>query len=499
MATAARRSSPICLSCQTRLSLISFRNLSTSRHRSQTASAAANNPSDADKFILPPPKQDLSFSALSRNRDIRLAVLRSLRNPCPPRPTGRQIKAPRLPPPTSTTIPHNVFRQNLRSAIGTKAIRAVLRLQLLQSSTPRAILQVVAAAFTTSTYTANALAALEEPIIRALFRCRDTASDPEILRTLNAILWRFEQSHCVVVDPQLRYMALKFAARARCLKSMKHHLRALRREGIGMTSTFFRAVIAKTSIGHRGLGEIRNGRWKRGELVQVLMGFEGDDELPACHLGSFMERDDWQFLHGWVAVLARCKEREEVWKEWELWKVSPRRLRARALVRPSDSEVKLLTSRSRGDHWFLEQVAMSGNLEGAWKVLYETDIVFSSIKMRVRDKMLETPEFVTVWDEGVRAAMVQKWDRDLGAIEKALGVKWVGKNQDVERAVDGIVGTDSDAEGHHELFMDQEEALDKLGEEGWKLAEEYGFPYEEDDVIVPHRERELHEAVELVP
>lgn len=264
-----------------------------------------------------------------------------------------------------------------------------------------------------------------------------------------------------------------------------------------MNSHSFRSVIAKCSIGHRGLGELRNGKWKRGELLQVLLGFEGDEEKPACHLGSFLDRDDWQYLYAWVAVLARCKESEAVWREWELWKISPHR-RPIALERPDGVGGTAVTSRSRGDYWFLEQLAMSGDMNKAWRILEETDIAFGSAKMRVRDRMLEAPEFVKVWDEGVRAAMVEKWDRDLGAIEKALGVKWVGKHQEVKREAGDIVGPDSDAEGHHELFMDQEEVLDKLGEEGWKLAEEYGFPHEDEGVIVPDGERELHEAVEVV-
>ncbi|CZT24333.1 uncharacterized protein RCC_10056 [Ramularia collo-cygni] len=115
--------------------------------------------------------------------------------------------------------------------------------------------------------------------------------------------------------------------------------------------------------------------------------------------------------------------------------------------------------------------------------------------MKVRDKMLEGPEHVTVWDDGVKAAMVEKWDRDLGAIEKALGVRWVGKHQHVRRDAGDIIGKDGDADGHHELFMDQEEALEKLGADGWKLDEEYGFPYGD---IVSDGERELHEAVEVV-
>lgn len=279
---------------------------------------------------------------------------------------------------------------------------------------------------------------------------------------------------------------------------MKTHLRALRRQGIGMSSNMFRSIIAKCSIGHRGLGEIRNGRWRRGELIQVLMGFEGDDERPPCHLGSFLERNDWQFLHGWVAVLARCKESEAVWREWEMWKVSPSRRRARALERPPGLEGEGVTSRSRGDYWFLEQVTLSGDLEKAWRVLRETEIVFSSVKMKIRDKMLEGPEYVHVWDDGVKAAMVEKLDRDLGAVEKALGVQWVRKHHDTKSETGDVVGKDRDAEGHHELFMEQEEALERLGAEGWKLHEEYGFPHEDEGVIVPVGERELHEAVEVV-
>lgn len=264
---------------------------------------------------------------------------------------------------------------------------------------------------------------------------------------------------------------------------MKKYLKLIRDSGVGLTSNVFRSVIAKFSIGHRGLGEIRNGRWRREQLLQVLKGFEDAKHLPEdkqYHFGSFLVRDDWQYLHGWVAVLARCRDSEGVWKEWEFWKESPARLQPKRLASQKNS----MTSKKRGDYWFVEQMTFSGDLEKAWKILAETGLPFKTLHDRVKTRLLDGVEYATVWNEDVRNEMVKKYDLELSKIEKALGVTWV------------LDAKGGDGEGAHELIGDQEETLEKLGADDWKLEEDFGFPYGDGDVLVPERERALHDAEE---
>ena len=440
----------------------------------------------------------LDFEALWKRRDLRLEVLRNLSNPWPEAPTGKQPyvhKGPPhwLPESRAAIIPHATFRQNIRQALGQRAIRQVLRAQLLRCQWPKEILRIMAVAMQNNRAVAENLAVLEEPIMRALYRCRENVSDPEVLKTLNIIISRFK-SEGLPVQPQLLLMALKFAARARSLPAMKKYLKAIRSAGMGISSNAFRAVIAKFSIGRRGLGEIRNGRWMRKDLLEVLTGFEDEKHLPEeqkNHLGTLLVREDWQFLHGWVAALARCKDSDTIWKEWELWKQSGARTVPKVLVFPNGVRSLSrwkgeMTSKKRGDYWFLEQMALAGDYERAWKILLETGISITVLKTSIKDLLLDHAEHATVWDAGVRNEMLKKYDRSLSKIETALGVMWIaGKG---------------DGEGSHERVEDMDAVMARLGAEHWKLEaeEDYGFPYDTES-MVPLGERALHDAAESAP
>lgn len=508
---AARRPASVCAFCQARQLALSRRRTASTKRHLQTAIATIRSEDDSFLSDLTRQAEDgghsskekisswkLSGSAeelreaardldtLWKSRDERTAVLRKLRNPFPER--TRVERSPSrnkerfvLPEANAALIPHAVFRQKVKDASSGKPVRQVLRSQLLRCEYPRDVLRIVAVAMMDRTI-AKELALLCEPIMRAVYRCRQHASDPECLRCLSAIITRFKYAS-LFIAPQLLMMALKFAARSRSLPAMQRHLKNFREANLYMSSNSFRSIIAKFSIGHRGLGEIRNGRWKQKELLQVLTGFRDEAHLPLDqqnHLGTFLDRSDWQYLHGWVAALARCKASEAVWHEWLLWKQSDARLRPRMLVFREPGTDKRLTTQSRGDYWFLEQSTYAGDLEKAWKVAEETGIRFSGLKTRIKDKLLESFEYATVWNDTLQDELIAKCDRDLTKIERALGVTWIRQDEN---------------EWHHELYMDQEEALEKLGEDAWRLDDDYGYPWETDP-IVPEHERSLHEASE---
>lgn len=509
---AISRSPSVCLFCQARQAALGRRRTSTiSRRRLQTL---ALRPED-DGFLFSKAQEQteveseisavavkeavrqwklynpidelreaaLGFDALWKRRDLRLEVLRNLSNPWPEKPphiNHRSKSIVRPPEARAALVSHEDFRRLIKEATTEKPIRQLLRGQLLRATRPKEIFRIVAVAMMNKD-TTKYISTLHEPLMRALYRCRENVSDPEVLKTLSVLITRFKYAD-LNVDPAMLYMALKFAARSRSLPAMKKYLKLVRETGLEITSNVFRSVIAKFSIGHRGLGEIRNGRWRRQDLYEVLTGFEDAKDLPKdqqYHLGAFLIREDWQYLHGWVAVLARCKASDLVWKEWLLWKESDSRRSPRQLELKQGGTV--LDSKARGDYWFIEQMTYSGDAEKAWQMLKETDLSFRTLKTQVKDKLLEQVEHATIWNESVRQEMIEKYARDMKKIEGALGVKWV-------------LG-EVDGEGQHILFKDQEEALDKLGEDGWRLDEDYGYPWETSP-IVPDMERALHDAAE---
>ncbi|TKA68798.1 hypothetical protein B0A55_09018 [Friedmanniomyces simplex] len=434
-----------------------------------------------------------SLEDLWKTKHLRIPILNSLSNPWPKagnrrghnekRPSQVQLE---LPESNEAPISHSTFRRNLSLALNGKLTRQVLRAQLFRCQRHTEVLRIVATALTMSRQTRLSIAVLHEPIVRALYRSRALVDDAEILSTINTIYSRY-QVYNVHFHDQLLAFGLKFAARVRTVNGMKKYLRIIRERGIGMTSNVFRATIAKFSIGHRGLGEIRNGRWLRSDLLQVLMGFDDCTHLPPeqqYHLRTFLSRDDWQYLHGWIAALSRCKHVEELWWEWLVWKNSEARRKPKKLA----TITPMVTTKTRGDYWFVEQMTYSGGLEEAWKIVGETETDVGLLKDRIIFALLDglqyCPESVRQTQSGsIRRHFLRKYDVELRKIERALSVAWVPTDLDDE------------AEGYHVLLEDQEtEVLERLSDKDFKLQEDFGYPYES---IVPPKERDLHDAVEI--
>jgi len=428
----------------------------------------------------------LAFEDLVKLRDRRTEVLKNLvkASPNPPLNNGLHVagksRPPRLPEAHAGPISQATFRSIMRKATHDKEIRSALRAQLLRVQHPKDLLRVAAVVMMNHKH-AEHFAALDMCILRALYRCRIAVTDAEVLATSRAIVARLRFAG-FEPKPQLLIVGLKFAARARSVDGMKRYLKLIHDRGAGMmTNNVFRSVIAKCSIGQRGLGEIRNGRWRRSDLLQVLTGFDDCKHLPPekqFHLGAFLDRSDWAYLHGWVAVLGRCKASEAVWQEWLLWKQNSVRISPRTLEseRNHGDRAWRWNTRWRGDYWFVEHMAYTDDLKRAWRVLEESEVPFSTIKSHVKMRLLNGVEHASDWTPELSEAMLEKYDAELSRIERAFGVTWEAAQED--------------GEGRHVLFRDQEEALDELGDPDWKYEDaiDHGFPTNDDEITLLHKQ-----------
>lgn len=514
---AARRSSTACLSCRCQTSVTTRRRIhhsvkrnlqAAALHHDQGEQAIAHNDGSREgyeggafksltdtvrRWKTQTPLADVqeavhALEVMVKLRERRNEFLRSMSKPCPTQTVqsrGVPVKEKlQLPEAQAAPISHLKYRELMRQAGSVKQIRQVLRAQLLRVRQPKDLLRVFAVAMLTRGH-AEQLAILHEPVMRALYRCRESVTDAEVLATSLTIVARLRFAG-LVPHYQLITVGTKFAARARSLDGMKKYLKLVRERRTTITSNLFRSIVAKFSIGNRGLGEIRNGRWRRADLMQVLTGFEDCKDLPAeqqYHLGVFLDRNDWQYLHGWVAVLARCKANDAVWAEWLLWKQNPARTNPKRL---ESTERHYMDSQWRGDYWFVEQMIHAGDIERAWRILEDTSISFSSMKDRVKSRLLDGIEHARIWTPVITEAMLDKYDADLSQIERAFGVIW---QPGVE-----------DREGQHIPFRDPEGALDELGASDWKAGgeEDFGFPTD-DDANLSSQERSLHNAAEGAP
>jgi hypothetical protein len=305
------------------------------------------------------------------------------------------------------------------------AIKRKLKRQLLDCATTKDIFRVVAAALQ-NPQSARRLVKLGEGIVRAFFRSRSSTTDFSIAIKIMVLIRRFEKLG-LTVQPILVTHGLKFAIRSRDLEITKRYLRELRHRKIDLSTATFRAIIAKCSIGKQGFGEIRNGRWKRHELLQVLLGFRDAPE-ENYHLATFLNRNDWQYTAAWSQILSRCGAYDDLWQEWILWKNSDARKASRPVQKLGADPQIPWNWRLRGDRWFIQVFIDAGLLDWAWKALEDTSLDPFILRRECLHQLLERIDLATFWNERLQQALEDKLVEDLGAIEQMLGVQWVHKN-----------------------------------------------------------------------
>ncbi|KAL1303681.1 hypothetical protein AAFC00_007035 [Neodothiora populina] len=450
-----------------------------------------------DHPVLSLPKPDLD-SPIALMREVLLPDLHPVQHePDRSAPQDEQatLDLPRIPtpltPPEGPTfplsgdpLPHAVFRKAiLEDNLGARAYRRVLRQQLLRSQLPNDILRVIAVAMQRRE-TAQYVPSMQESLRRAVYRARNNVSDEDILKTINVIYRRLKYASLPVPEEILK-LGLKFAARSRSLQGMKCYLREYKTSGTKMSRVVFRATIAKFSIGTRGLGEIRNGRWKRDELLQVLLGFKDTPPQDAHHLGVFLQRADWQFLHGWLTALSRCRAVDDLWHEWQLWLACRERIFPRRLNIPDPNEN--MTTKHRGDYWFVEQMTYAGDLEKAWEMLRVTGIPFARVRARVKTRLIEGAQYAILPTHEITDELLRKYDEELRKIEDALGVEWMC----------GAAG--GRGRGYHVPRRELEDRLEMLSEPDYVFDPEYGYPWDEEETCAKEQEkdRDIMEAEEM--
>ncbi|THW54350.1 hypothetical protein D6D20_10270 [Aureobasidium pullulans] len=365
----------------------------------------------------------------------------------------------------------NEFRRLMAIKGFTKFHRKLMKEQMLRCQNPQDIMRVVAVALQRKD-TSLELAAMDLCLVRAFYRARETTTDHKIFGAINTVISRFRREGL----PITRYflaIGIKFAARSRSLPGMKRYLKLYRELGFVMPRNLFRAIIAKFSVGNNGYGEIRNGRWSRRDLLQVLLGFDDTPPGEEHHLGLFLDRSEWTQLHGWMVVLSRCKATDELWKEWLLWLANPIRSKS---GRPESANAE---SKLRGDYRYIEAMAEAGDTARAWTMLRDSEISFKACRTNVRRLLLRDLEHATLWDDQIPLDLLEQYDAELTKIERALGVEWISMCED---------------QGYHKPTDFMQQSLEALSSPFFKLEPDYGFPYDgtPEEIKARHEQMMLH-------
>jgi hypothetical protein len=321
-----------------------------------------------------------------------------------------------------------ISRREFRSFHEEKQIRSLIRRHLNGCRTVKDIQRVIAVAVQRRV-TAEGFLDCWHTLCRAFYRVRDHTSDVRIASAMLGLIAYFHILKGMVVPVNIVTVAIKFAARSRNLAMTRRLLWEFKCQGWAMNHKMFRSIIAKCSIGRSGFGEVRNGRWKKSDILAVLLGPLHDEaRKEPHHLETFLKRNDWQYLHGWIVILSRCRAKEQLWKEWEIWRDSSERRNGDWLTVVRHSPDSGPTFRRRGDNLFVRHLLLAGDPRAAWKAFGESGMDFFDLSVQVRSVLLENLEFRTSWNEKMERELLKKYEEDLDALERRLGLKWVSGN-----------------------------------------------------------------------
>jgi len=321
-----------------------------------------------------------------------------------------------------------ISRREFRTFREAKQVRSLIRRHLNGCRTVKDIQRVVAVA-AQRRVTAEGIFDCWHTLCRAFYRARERTSDARIASAMIGLIAYFHILKRIIVPVDVATVAIKFAARSRSLTMTRRLLWEFKSQGWAMNHKLFRSIIAKCSIGRRGFGEVRNGCWKKSDLNIVLLGPLHDEaKKEPHHLETFLKRNDWQYLHGWIVILSRCRAKEQLWKEWQIWRDSSARRNGDWLTAVRYNPNSGLTFRRRGDNWFVRHLLLAGDPKRAWEAFGESGMDFFDLSVQVRSVLLENLEFRTSWNARMEKELLKKYEEDLDALERRLGVKWVSGN-----------------------------------------------------------------------
>ena len=76
----------------------------------------------------------------------------------------------------------------------------------------------------------------------------------------------------------------------------------------------------------------------------------------------------------------------------------------------------------------MRHLLLAGDPKRAWEAFGESGMDFFDLSVQVRSVLLENLEFRTSWNARMEKELLKKYEEDLDALERRLGVKWVSGN-----------------------------------------------------------------------
>ncbi|KAI9808512.1 MAG: hypothetical protein M1827_007217 [Pycnora praestabilis] len=251
-----------------------------------------------------------------------------------------------------------------------------------------------------------------------LHRFRRDHTDREILSVLNTITWSLRtrglepgKHHCI--------SGMKYAVRARSAPAFGLYLTEFHRRNYRWTVPQWQGVVEEFC---KPECTMKHGEWDRREAHRILTGWEIDsvrsrhEEKASLSMRSYFH-EDTLCSEAYLNTLGVFKASDTIWQEWLDWSTG------RELA-----EIKEGQTREYGASFpraVLRALLASNDPKRAWQILKSTGTSKDWPSESTWDKLLDSPEYISIWSEETRDAVLRRYAKDLENIESALHIQWV--------------------------------------------------------------------------
>lgn len=169
-----------------------------------------------------------------------------------------------------------------------------------------------------------------------------------------------------------------------------------------------------------------DGSRRKQELLHILTGWENDgigkpnESRQHCLFDIVKSRD----LAGgcdYIFALSKLSKSNNVFQEWRHFKVILQKSDFLAAY-PALSRLR----RKKIFHAFVDAFISADEPEKAWGVYRHSGCKPEMVLSATLDRLLDYPQYITDWHEGMEDAVLQKYTSYIKNIEKLMGIRWSG-------------------------------------------------------------------------
>ncbi|MCJ1295718.1 hypothetical protein MMC34_007282 [Xylographa carneopallida] len=245
------------------------------------------------------------------------------------------------------------------------------------------------------------------------------------LRIYNYVVYVLGQQN-VPLSEDVVCWGIRIAAEARSTAAIQYYLLLATRKGIDVNHdqaypTF--QALKKWAQSERFQGW--EGIRQRQQLLFTLTGRESQD------IGSWHE--PWQkclhqmngsgpagLTYDYLFILQKLCGTQTVFNEWLSLKGSPLWQEFSQVTGEKAKVLKVVVNA------FVQVLVDGKDLERAWKVIEDSGIRLSELSTISMNALLDYPESLKRWDDGMNDHLLRRYEEKIRRIEKEMGVYWSG-------------------------------------------------------------------------